>query len=195
MHILTLVTDNNPSWISRREENGRRNYFMINLHESMGLGRDRTRDPWICSQTHISSQAHYQLRNMARFFYVNYVYVMQNSPWLPLSCWIIRIYHIWASAWDFQQFDILTSVDSDNPLQPPFKLRNSKWYSVSSLTIIEYSSDWQRLRSDCAYAQADLRLCCLCIPHCWKSYALAHLLHRNKKVAAWILNQLLCIHL
>ena len=42
---------------------------------------------------------------------------------------------------DFQQFDILTSVDSDEPLQPPFKLRNSKWCSVSSLTIIEYLSD------------------------------------------------------
>ena len=24
---------------------------MINLHGSMGPGRDRTRDPWICSQT------------------------------------------------------------------------------------------------------------------------------------------------
>ena len=33
----------------------------------------------------------------------------------------------WASAWYFQHFDILTSVDSDEPLQPPFKLRNSKW--------------------------------------------------------------------
>ena len=42
---------------------------------------------------------------------------------------------------DFQQYAILTSVDSDEPVQPPFKLRNSKWYSVSSLTIIEYSSD------------------------------------------------------
>ena len=30
---------------SGREENDRRNYFMINLHESMGPGRDRTRDP------------------------------------------------------------------------------------------------------------------------------------------------------
>ena len=40
-----------------------------------------------------------------------------------------------------QQYDILTSVDSDEPLQPSFKLRNSKWCSVSSLTIIEYSSD------------------------------------------------------
>ena len=41
----------------------------------------------------------------------------------------------------------LTSVDSDEPLQPPFKLRNSKWCSVGNLTIIkyltiiEYSSD------------------------------------------------------
>ena len=34
-----------------------------------------------------------------------------------------------------------TSVKSDEPLQAPFKLRNSKWCSVSSLTIIEYSSD------------------------------------------------------
>ena len=33
--------------ISEREENDRRNYFMINLHESMGPDRDRTRDPWI----------------------------------------------------------------------------------------------------------------------------------------------------
>ena len=42
---------------------------------------------------------------------------------------------------DFHQCDILTSVDSDKPLQPPFKHRNSKWCSVNSLTIREYSSD------------------------------------------------------
>ena len=41
----------------------------------------------------------------------------------------------------FPTFDILTSVGSDEPLQPLFKLRNSKWCSVSTLTIIEYSSD------------------------------------------------------
>ena len=33
---------------------------------------------------------------------------------------------IWAEAWDFQQFGILTSVDSDEPLHPLFKLKNSK---------------------------------------------------------------------
>ena len=50
-----------------------------------------------------------------------------------------------ASACDFQQFDILTSVDSEEPVHRPFKLRNLKWCSFSSLTIIEYSSDEQRL--------------------------------------------------
>ena len=82
---------------------------------------------------------------------------------------------IWAVAWDFQQFDILTSVDSDEPVQPPFKLRTSKRCSVSSLTLIEYSSDEQRLWSDCAYAQADLSLCWSHIPHCWKSRVTAHI--------------------
>ena len=49
-------------WFSGREENDRRNYFMINLQESMGPGRDRTRDPWICSQTRIYCQRRYRLR-------------------------------------------------------------------------------------------------------------------------------------
>ena len=46
---------------------------------------------------------------------------------------------------DFQQCGILTSIDSDAPVQLPFKLRNSKRCSVSSLTLMEYSSDKQRL--------------------------------------------------
>ena len=37
---------------------------------------------------------------------------------------------------DFQQCGILICVDSDEPVQPHFKLRNSKWCSVSSLTVI-----------------------------------------------------------
>ena len=41
----------------------------------------------------------------------------------------------------FQQCGILTCVDSDKPVQPPFKLRNTKCCSVSSLTIIGHSSD------------------------------------------------------
>ena len=38
---------------------------------------------------------------------------------------------------DFQQCGILTRVDSDEPRQSPFKGRNSKCCSVSSLTVIE----------------------------------------------------------
>ena len=33
---------------------------------------------------------------------------------------------------DFQQCGILTSVDSDEPVQPPFKRRNSELFSVIS---------------------------------------------------------------
>ena len=66
-------------------------------------------------------------------------------------------------------------LDSDEAVQPPFKLRNSKLRSVSSLTLKEYSSDKQRLWSDCAYAQAGLSLCWSHIPHCWKSHVEAHL--------------------
>ena len=97
------------------------------------------------------------------------------TPVNPQNCLIIHHTNKWAVAWDFQQFDILTIVDSDKPLHPPFKLRNSKWFSVSSLRLIKYSSDKQRLWSDCAYAQADLRLCWSHKPHCWKSHALAQM--------------------
>ena len=82
----------------------------------------------------------------------------------------------WAVTCDFQKCGILTSVDSDEPVQPAFKLRNSKWCSVSSLTLKVYSSDKQRLWTDCAYAQADLRLCWSHIPHCWKSHATAQVI-------------------
>ena len=36
-------------------------------------------------------------------------------------------------ACNFQQFDILTSVDTDEPVHPPFKLRNSKINDVQSV--------------------------------------------------------------
>ena len=44
---------------------------MINLHESMGPGRDRTRDPWICIQTHICCQTRYRLRKQSYWFQPN----------------------------------------------------------------------------------------------------------------------------
>ena len=81
----------------------------------------------------------------------------------------------WAMTCDFQQCAILTSVDSDEPEQPPVKLRSSKCCSVSSLKFVEFSSDKLRPWSDCAYAQAGLSLCWSHIAHCWKSHATAHM--------------------
>ena len=53
---------------------------------------------------------------------------------------------------------------------------------ASSITFIEYSSDKQRLWSDCTYAQADLSLCWSHIPHSWKSHALAHIKLSSKQI-------------
>ena len=55
---------------------------------------------------------------------------------------ILSVYHwakelficLWAVKRYSQQCFILTSVDSDEPVQSPFNFRNSKWCSVSSLT-------------------------------------------------------------
>ena len=95
---------------------------------------------------------------------------MPNEPWHEVS-------------------NSLTSVDSDEPVQPPFKLRTSKRCSVSSLTLIEYSSDEQRLLSDCANAQADLSLCWSHIPHCWKSHLLAQIVLKVEEPRSiWIAN-------
>ena len=49
-------------------------------------------------------------------------------------------WHNWAVVTcDFQQCGILTNVDTLELVQSPVRLRNSKWYSFSSLTVIEYS--------------------------------------------------------
>ena len=61
---------------------------------------------------------------------------------------LILLQLIWAATCDFQQCGILTSVDSDEPVQPTFKPRNPKLCSASSLAIIKYLSDKQRLWSD-----------------------------------------------
>ena len=52
---------------------------MINLHESMGPGRDRTHEPWICGQTRICCQTRYRLR------YVPRSYACMNSSCSPMQ--------------------------------------------------------------------------------------------------------------
>ena len=75
------------------------------------------------------------------------------SPMSLSECrWIFKeanvLLNYWAATCDIHQCGILASVDSDEPVQPPIRLRNSKWCLVSSLTLLEYSSDEQRLWSD-----------------------------------------------
>ena len=69
--------------------------------------------------------------------------------WWPLETILtqIRIRTIWAVTCDFQQCGILTSVDFDKHLQPPFKLRNSKWRSVSSLTTGGHQRNYREIAS------------------------------------------------
>ena len=49
---------------------------------------------------------------------------------------VMDYHNILAVTFDFQQCGILTSVESDEPVQSPFKLRNSKCCSVISLIVI-----------------------------------------------------------
>ena len=64
----------------------------------------------------------------------NIVNILQVKFLHELFCSITN----WAVTCDFQQCGILTSVDSNEPVQPTFQLRKAKLSSVSSLTIIEY---------------------------------------------------------
>ena len=58
-HLVWVFTDHQterqiewPFLNQQKEENSRRNYFMINLQESMGLGRYPIHHPWNFCQTH-----------------------------------------------------------------------------------------------------------------------------------------------
>ena len=51
---------------------------MINLRESMGLGRDRTCNPWICSQT--LSRLRYVAHQRAKYMCTcTYVFLLQGK--------------------------------------------------------------------------------------------------------------------
>ena len=110
-YFRLLLTTNLLEWFSGREENDRRNYFMINLHKSMGPGRDRTRDPWICNQTSISCQTRYRLRYAAWYprlcvwLLVNKI--LEHLPFTSYICytsfWCIKIF-------DLEQHQTLSRV-------------------------------------------------------------------------------------
>ena len=97
------------------------------------------------------------------------------SLWQSRNVWFPTMWHFDKGYLEFLSFKG-GCTDSSESVQPPLKLRNSKWCSISSLTLLEYSSDKHRLWSDCTYAQAGLSLCWSHIPHYWKSHVAAHVL-------------------
>ena len=72
-------------------------------------------------------------RNTAQYGFSKHA----QTWWMPIKIWFI-VENKWAATRDFQQCGILTSVDSDEPVQSPLKLRNSKWCSVSSLVNTQW---------------------------------------------------------
>ena len=107
----------------RKEENDRRNHFMINLHESMGPDRDRTRDPWICSQTRICSQTCYRLRYAARLKRIVSLRRLFKYPQLILcreECVNIISLHVSYSQTKNNEYaqEIPQSQTTDKPMAP-----------------------------------------------------------------------------
>ena len=130
MHTLLLVTDNNPSWISRNEENDCRNYFMINLHESMGPGRDLTRNPG--SGVRQISAAR-QFTDCAAYIYVLCLWQRKSmSIWLTI-CWRTQ----------FQGIKCFSQV-KNSPINREYLLF---WYEYQISSSVLKTSEFLWLRS------------------------------------------------
>ena len=65
---------------------------MINLHESMGPGRDRTRNPWICSQIHICCQTCYRLPYAAQTADMGLRFLSR-----PFSITLVDLYQVYSN--------------------------------------------------------------------------------------------------
>ena len=107
VYILSLIPNNNPSKISGREENDSRNYFMINLYESMGLGQDQTRDLWICSLTHICSQIRYRLCYAASDAIKVYICIMLQYFFVAFSWHLYIMLHYFFVAFYWRLYIML----------------------------------------------------------------------------------------
>ena len=120
----------------RKEENDRRNYFMINLHESMGPGRDRTRDPLICSQTRICCQTRYRMRYAARYLSILIHFVIS----LPNAHHVINTHYynsnlIWRTVSRRMDEVIPSRSVEGDPMVWPYP-RDVILYARSSFTFI-----------------------------------------------------------
>ena len=83
-------------------------------------------------KTHNARKWHCEL------WFWGYICNTSSCAWIHhrnTNCWTLQActHNNWAATCAFQQYGILTSVHSDEPVQPPFMLRNFKWCSVSSL--------------------------------------------------------------
>ena len=65
---------------------------------------------------------------------------MEDPPYTIYVLYVAFLFwpSICAMSSDIQQCGILTSEDSDDPVEPPFNRRDSKLCLVSSLTVIKY---------------------------------------------------------
>ena len=72
-------------------------------------------------------------RRWARQWRILQLWWVNTLLQLPWRRWLVNtiLCHNWAATCDFQQCGILTCVDSYEPVQPTFMLRNSKWCSTS----------------------------------------------------------------
>ena len=114
---------------------------------------------------------------------------MLGLPLLYFSC-LVGLY-MWAVTCNFQKCGILQSVYLDEPVQPPVKLKQLHWMVFSQwLNSQDYSSDNQRLWSNCAYVifgfapnlymWAANDLLWLCTHACLSEHSLIAYLMRNK---------------
>ena len=74
---------------------------MINLHESMGPGRDRTRDPWNCSQTRFCCQTRNCAKRPGILVYLAF--------YIDVLAFIARCHNI-ANIWDSISCDFVVKL-------------------------------------------------------------------------------------
>ena len=83
-------------------------------------------------------------------------------------------FNIWAAICEFQQCGILTGVDADKSIQPPFKLRTPNYVQ----SVAEHSYNIQANSNGSDQTARMRRLIWDCwshIPHCWQSHIAAQL--------------------
>ena len=112
--------------------------FFLFLNQNICCGYSKEPSPWDGSfgppKHMFKPMAKKKIAILRKLFLLNWPYAYypttfccKNTP--PENTGLLM--YKWAVTRDFQQCGILKSADSDEPVLPPFKLRNSKWCSGS----------------------------------------------------------------